>query len=131
MTKEISKTEVVNEGLSSVNVQEIADLDRIKQLAGLANQIELSKGVEVSEETLNPEAASSTETLEVPEEKAPLTLEEQIAVVKTKVDDLEAEIGKWNSTVTESEDADKAETINTLGRLVSKFRDILDQPQNG
>lgn len=130
MTKEISKTEVVKEGLSSVNVQEIADLDRIKQLAGLANQIELSQGVVVSEETLNPEA-SSTETLEVPEEKAPLTLEEQIAVVKTKVDDLETEIGKWNSTVMESDDAEKAETIDTLGRLVGKFREALDKPQKG
>lgn len=130
MTKEISKTEVVKEGLSSVNVQEIADLDRIKQLAGLANQIELSAGVVVSEETLNPEA-SSTETLEVSEDKAPLTIEEQIAVVKTKVDDLETEIGKWNSTVMESEDADKTEAIDTLGRLVTKFRETLEQPQKG
>ena len=130
MTKEISKTEVVKEGLSSVNVQEIADLDRIKQLAGLANQIELSQGVEVSEETLNPEA-SSTETLEVSEDKAPLTIEEQIAVVKTKVDDLETEIGKWNSAVMESEDADKTEAIDTLGRLVTKFRETLEQPQKG
>ena len=117
MTKEISKTEVVTEGLSSVNVQEIADLDRIKKLAGLANQIELSAGVVVSEESLNPEA-SSTETQEVAE-------------VNTKVDDLEASIGQWNSTVMESDDASKAETVNTLGRLVSKFRDVLDQPQKG
>jgi hypothetical protein len=130
MTKEISKTEVVTEGLSSVNVQEIADLDRIKKLAGLANQIELSAGVVVSEESLNPEA-SSTETQEVTEVKKPLTIEEQIAEVKTKVDDLEASIGQWNSTVMESDDATKAETVNTLGRLVSKFRDVLDQPQKG
>ncbi|MDB2315586.1 hypothetical protein N9V27_01270 [bacterium] len=130
MTKEISKTEVVTEGLSSVNVQEIADLDRIKKLAGLANQIELSAGVVVSEESLNPEA-SSTETQEVTEVKKPLTIEEQIAEVNTKVDDLEASIGQWNSTVMESDDASKAETVNTLGRLVSKFRDVLDQPQKG
>ena len=130
MTKEISKTEVVTEGLSSVNVQEIADLDRIKKLAGLANQIELSAGVVVSEESLNPET-SSTETQEVTEVKKPLTIEEQIAEVKTKVDDLEASIGQWNSTVMESDDASKAETVNTLGRLVSKFRDVLDQPQKG
>lgn len=130
MTNEISKTEVVTEGLSSVNVQEIADLDRIKKLAGLANQIELSAGVVVSEESLNPEA-SSTETQEVTEVKKPLTIEEQIAEVKTKVDDLEASIGQWNSTVMESDDASKAETVNTLGRLVSKFRDVLDQPQKG
>ena len=130
MTKEISKTEVVTEGLSSVNVQEIADLDRIKKLAGLANQIELSAGVVVSEESLNPET-SSTETQEVTEVKKPLTIEEQIAEVKTKVDDLEASIGQWNSTVMESDDATKAETVNTLGRLVSKFRDVLDQPQKG
>jgi tetrahydromethanopterin S-methyltransferase subunit B len=130
MTNEISKTEVVTEGLSSVNVQEIADLDRIKKLAGLANQIELSAGVVVSEESLNPET-SSTETQEVTEVKKPLTIEEQIAEVKTKVDDLEASIGQWNSTVMESDDATKAETVNTLGRLVSKFRDVLDQPQKG
>jgi|SaaInl5LU_22_DNA_1037371.scaffolds.fasta_scaffold01636_27 hypothetical protein len=130
MTNEISKTEVVTEGLSSVNVQEIADLDRIKKLAGLANQIELSTGVVVSEESLNPET-SSTETQEVTEVKKPLTIEEQIAEVKTKVDDLEASIGQWNSTVMESDDATKAETVNTLGRLVSKFRDVLDQPQKG
>jgi hypothetical protein len=113
-----------------VNVQEIADLDRIKKLAGLANQIELSAGVVVSEESLNPET-SSTETQEVTEVKKPLTIEEQIAEVKTKVDDLEASIGQWNSTVMESDDATKAETVNTLGRLVSKFRDVLDQPQKG
>ena len=130
MTNEISKTEVVTEGLSSVNVQEIVDLDRIKKLAGLANQIELSAGVVVSEESLNPET-SSTETQEVTEVKKPLTIEEQIAEVKTKVDDLEASIGQWNSTVMESDDATKAETVNTLGRLVSKFRDVLDQPQKG
>ena len=130
MTNEISKTEVVTEGLSSVNVQEIADLDRIKKLAGLANQIELSAGVVVSEESLNPET-SSTETQEVTEVKKPLTIEEQIAEVKTKVDDLEASIGQWNSTVMESDEATKAETVNTLGRLVSKFRDVLDQPQKG
>ena len=130
MTNEISKTEVVTEGLSSVNVQEIVDLDRIKKLAGLANQIELSAGVVVSEESLNPET-SSTETQEVTEVKKPLTIEEQIAEVKTKVDDLEASIGQWNSTVMESDDASKAETVNTLGRLVSKFRDVLDQPQKG
>ena len=69
--------------------------------------------------------------IEVTEDKAPLTIEEQIAVVKTKVDDLETEIGKWNSTVMESEDADKTEAIDTLGRLVTKFRETLEQPQKG
>jgi len=125
MTEEISKTEVVNEGLSSVNVQEIADLDRIRKLAGLANHIELSAGTEVTEASLNPEA-SSNETQEVTEDKAPLTVEGQLALINTKVDDLENQIGKWNSEVMESKDAGHTATIDTLGRLVSKFRDTLD-----